>query len=108
MRQADGDCSLVDKIQLWEVFTTFHNCLVCNKDSAVESWYEESKEFCACVLLLWSFKQVVEIMDHGLEQLTDKFVSKIWFQLVKEIKLIDKFFVIIEEWLIDVEFDFIV
>ena len=71
------------------MFTSLHNCLVSNENSTVESRDKEGEEFSACMLFLWGFKQMIEVVDHWLKEFPNEFISEIWLKLVKEVEFIN-------------------
>ena len=89
MRQTNCHSTFVDQVKLRKVFSSFNNCLVSNENSTVESRDEECQEFSASVLFLWGFKQMIEVVDHWLEELSDEFISEVWLKLVKEVEFIN-------------------
>ena len=97
MRQTNCHSAFVDQVKLRKVFSSFHNCLVSNENSTVESRNEKCEEFSTSVLFLWGFKQMIKVVDHRLEELSDEFISEVWLKLVKEVEFINKFLMVIEE-----------
>ena len=70
--------------KLIEVLSSFDNTLVRNINSNIERHYEERDEFITSVRAFVS-KNVLKLRFEVPEELTDKFESQPWFQLLKEL-----------------------
>ena len=94
------------------MFAFLYYCLVGNENTAVELTYEVANEFVAALYLLWLVlvnKKVGKLLVNELfEKVTDKFLSELRLQLVQKVVAFDQLFVVVKQWLLNVQLDLVV
>ena len=112
LRETESDLAIKDQVKLAEVLKALDDRLVGNEHAAVELRNEKGEELSSCLhhgaLVILEAEDVIEVADHGIEELLDELVAKARLQLQQEVVAIDQLLVVVGERLLNVDLDLVV